>query len=284
MPPPWTQNQVLAHYRFTNVFRELDRTTVALRERHREPMRSRPEVLPLVVALRWFNRTETFDRLYRIADHGNMSLVAMLSEEDGRRELEERLRCHAPPYVTGAYIVKSPPGMDKLSGIFRSIGRFMDTSGWRDVAERLLVSHRTGATIPDFLPPVRTLQSVWEWLLPHDQMGPFMAYEVVSDLRHTDLLCGAPDVATWANPGPGAMRGLNRLHGRDLHYTRRSHPWCAEMRELLEMSRDSRWWPAEWPAWEMREVEHTCCEFDKYARVTSGEGRPRGVWSPRTDP
>jgi hypothetical protein len=34
----------------------------------------------------------------------------------------------------------------------------------------------------------------------------------------------------------------------------------------------------QWPAWEMREVEHSLCEFDKYERVRRGEGRPRGVY------
>jgi hypothetical protein len=33
-----------------------------------------------------------------------------------------------------------------------------------------------------------------------------------------------------------------------------------------------------WPAWEMREVEHTLCEFDKYERARLGEGKPRGVY------
>jgi hypothetical protein len=28
----------------------------------------------------------------------------------------------------------------------------------------------------------------------------------------------------------------------------------------------------------MREVEHTLCEFDKYERVRTGEGKPRGVY------
>jgi hypothetical protein len=33
-----------------------------------------------------------------------------------------------------------------------------------------------------------------------------------------------------------------------------------------------------WPSWEMRDVEHTLCEFDKYERIRLGEGRTRGVY------
>jgi hypothetical protein len=42
------------------------------------------------------------------------------------------------------------------------------------------------------------------------------------------------------------------------------------MRELLHMSRDPQYWPAAWPAWEMREVEHWLCETSKYVTAQSG--------------
>ena len=29
---------------------------------------------------------------------------------------------------------------------------------------------------------------------------------------------------------------------------------------------------------EMREIEHSLCEFDKYERVRNGEGKPRGLY------
>ncbi|GAF76676.1 unnamed protein product [marine sediment metagenome] len=37
-------------------------------------------------------------------------------------------------------------------------------------------------------------------------------------------------------------------------------------------------WPDDWPLWEMREVEHTLCEFDKYERVRLGEGTPKQLF------
>jgi hypothetical protein len=106
-------------------------------------------------------------------------------------------------------------------------------------------------------------------------MGPFMAYEVVTDLRHTAILENAPDIHTWANAGPGARRGLNRVFGKD--YGRDD---VVGMRELLKLSRYM--WPSQiegvmQPRWEMREVEHSLCEFDKYERARLGQGRPKQV-------
>jgi hypothetical protein len=104
-------------------------------------------------------------------------------------------------------------------------------------------------------------------------IGSFMAYEIVSDLRHTDLLEYANDIQTWSVPGPGACRGLSWLDSG----TSDSVPYSSArsqrekalgmMQELLAISRFSNYWPSNWPAWEMREVEHWLCEFYKYCRV-----------------
>ncbi len=53
------------------------------------------------------------------------------------------------------------------------------------------------------------------------------------------------------------------------------------MRTLLGMSRKNfprtiEGWKTR--PWEMREVEHTLCEFDKHERARLGQGRPRGVF------
>jgi len=124
------------------------------------------------------------------------------------------------------------------------------------------------------------MREVHEWLVKFPLIGDFGAYEIVCDLRWTKLLDKAPDTMEWANPGPGAMRGLNRLHGRDVKRHVPREQYIREMRELLYVSH--QFWPTpseHWPALEMREIEHTLCEFDKYERVRLGEGRPRGVYS-----
>jgi hypothetical protein len=147
---------------------------------------------------------------------------------------------------------------------------------------------------------------MWSWLRQFPYLGSFHSYEIACDLRYTALLENAPDRCTWGNPGPGARRGLNRVHGRPLKEAQTTSKCIAEMRELLEMSRDPNYWPqldkskkyfmlrsidmskelpqkprgrvdgGEWPAWELREVEHTLCEFDKYSRVKLGEVNKNG--------
>lgn len=176
-------------------------------------------------------------------------------------DLAEALRARKPrgPYVSGAYIIKAETGMDKLSGVCYCIDKFNKESAWRTAAE-------------DMLYPTTNyrLETAWEWLKKQYYLGPFTAYEIVCDLRYTELLEKAPDRLTWANPGPGAIRGLNRVCGVDPNMTIKRSDAIAMMAVLLSESTYRGW-----TDWEMREVEHTLCEFDKYERVRLGQGRSK---------
>lgn len=279
-PRPWTKDPILSSYRITNVFRELDATTVALRQMTNEH-RDDPRLLPAIALLRWLNRRETWTALMDGEGYGFGDFLEDVVDASCLPQMEAALREWRPrgPWVTGAYIIKTPDGMDKLRGVFHIYERFLSRKivcremhpepiGWEDMTGVLL--SQTGGI---------TLRTVWEWLRKHDHQGDFTAYEVVSDLRHTAMLDRAPDIMTWANAGPGAMRGLNRISDRPLHQSCRDVA-VAEMCELLRLSQDAHYWPIgnleKWPAWELREVEHWLCEFDKIERVRLGEGAPRG--------
>ncbi len=316
-PAPWTDDPVLHKFRFTNVFRELDATTVWYRENVREPLAGRDEILLATVLFRWFNRMKTGEAIFNQTQMWDTSSTTATPWEQllHTRDvsyLESAIRtfCGKGPYVTGAYIIKTPDGYDKLRGVLQCVKWFMRQEtdrevskySWRDWAG---IIHRgeQGDWITYMGLPTNSLEATWEWLRQFPYLGDFMAYEVVTDLRHTHLLSEAPDIMTWANPGPGAMRGLNRLHDRPLNGKGNRDRFIQEMRELLAQSADPDNWPQSimpdeivlsetvgdhigrdlcvpsyWPQWEMRDIEHTLCEFDKYERARLGEGKPRGVY------
>jgi len=120
-----------------------------------------------------------------------------------------------------------------------------------------------------------TLEASWVWFQDQPGIGPFLSYEIVSDLRHTRYLRDAPDIMTWANAGPGALRGLTRLWGYQPRVRRipgysfpKKHA-LGSMQMLLEKSKEHL---PNLPPWEMREVEHWLCELDKYERIRLGQG------------
>lgn len=283
--PAWeTKDKILWKYRFTNVFRDLDKTSAWFINHVRDPMSKRrdPNIMLATALFRLTNRIETGEAIF--CDDDLLGGHSAFDEyvETGKtapllKSIKKRMG-NRGPYVTGGYIISSPPGYSKLEGMLRVVDDFrkqerpmVETgAGWDwQRATMHLQNHRF------------SLQQVHAWLRQFNYFGPFHAYEIVTDLRHTFLLNRAPDILTWANPGPGCRRGANRVFGR--HYKSKDadrDQLIHEMRELLQHSRFKKNWPQDkdHPPWEMRDVEHTLCEFDKYSRVLNGEGRPRGVY------
>ncbi len=254
-PAAWTADPIFCKYRFTNVRREDDRTTVWFRENARRTMGASGKNTSCVrnaLIFRWFNRI----------DVGEMLAEDRLFQRwDGARA-EHVLRQWRPsgPWVTGAYIIKGFSGYDKLKGVCLAIS----------------------AALVELKPMTRdivkaqSMEEATKTLMQCEQLGPFMAYEIACDLRYTPLLSEATDRFTWANPGPGARRGLNRIHRRPLQGPVPTEQCIEEMQWLLGEWADFGPQLVQPP--EMREVEHSLCEFDKYERVRLGQGRPRQVY------
>ena len=268
---PWTTDPILQEYRFCNVFREDDTTTKWIRE-HITFEAYGDKLLGAMIIARWFNRIETLELLLP-PKHGKPAALDDLFscwDHKGWKSTMRMVLKNQHPLVTGAYMVVSPHGKNKLDGILDCAVNILKD------AIHLQAHIEPGET---------TLQGVTEVIASYHYLGPFMAYEVVTDLRHTPLLDKAPDIMTWANPGPGAARGLGRVLHNDVDLYNRSSAKDAEplqkgMQLLLKESKLQKNWPKRWPEWEMRDVEHLLCECDKYERVRLGQGRPRQKYKP----
>ena len=245
-PFPWTDDEILQTYSFCNVYRELDKVTVWIRENWKEPYADHPN-LPFAMAMaRQINWPETLEEL-GFPEHWNPERIKAIMQ--GRMDRKEKV-------YTGAYMLTGTLGGTKVE----------------QTIDKILT--------PLFNNPPKlyedSLEKTWKEYLPYAGFSGFMAYEVVTDLRFTKYLENAKDIMTWANAGPGAKRGLNRIHNRKLEQNIKKDQLTAEMKELLDVSND--YIDPSLPALEMREIEHCLCEFDKYERTRLGEGRPRAKY------
>jgi hypothetical protein len=290
--PEWvTPDPVLREYSFCNVFRELDKTTKWLADNVRGPLDKKrdPNLMLAVVLYRLFNRIESGEAMFRddnllgdfsaFHEYAETGKVAIL-----KKAMINRLGKKGP-FVTGSYIIAGPGGMPKLDGMLKVVDWFnKGKATWNDQVE---VNWREAIPL---MKSGRSLELAHDYFKQFDFFGVFHSYEIVTDLRWTHLLGHAKDVGTWASPGPGCKRGLNRLYGRE-----KDEPFGEKTRILEEMDfvleAAGDYWtdfahrmrdaapklktPMEW---EMRDVEHTLCEFDKYERTKAGEGRPRGKY------
>lgn len=286
LEPPWTQDQVLRNNFFTNPYREHDRVTSWFRTNIRDPMADDEGVLFATAAFRWFNWPPT----------GALLLEADLFHDwhyaDACSILDEAVYAKQKLF-SSAYIIKVENGIPKHISVCNQLEK------WWDNADRHLQA----------IEEVGTLEAAHKYVRGIKHLGGFMAYEIVSDLRHTYLLRGAPDIETWCFTGPGAIRGLLRLRGEPASQILRSsignrsslrgslddcQYLLGRMREDLEAIMDGSltisspgskraYKPPymDLPQLEMREVEHTLCEYDKYERVYNGEGKSKRNYDPR---
>lgn len=270
-PWPWTDDPILQQFRFCNIYRELDTVTIWIRQNIREPFADHPHLWFMLAMARRINLPATLEEI--IADKKGAwphKRTADAYRPDRLMMLLDDRTARGDPVYTGAYMITAETGPEHTG----------QTKSRTTAYSNLHALWQQGPSVEPALHS--TLAEAFAAILGKGfAWGPFMTYEVVTDLRHTRYLRNAPDVDLWANAGPGAIRGLNRLHGRPLKHQPRPAQTCAEMRALLMAVR--KLWPKPgvwWPRLEMREIEHSLCEFDKYERVRCGEGKPRSSYHP----
>ena len=109
----------------------------------------------------------------------------------------------------------------------------------------------------------------------------FIAGQVSADLTYLrGQLDNAIDLYSWAPMGPGSQRGLNRLHERKLLKTiteKQFNQELIEARDVIIKSNDK------FKDLTLHDVQNVFCEFDKYQRVKTGEGKPRQNYKPTVE-
>ena len=241
---PWTEDKILQRFRFTNVFRQLDTGTIALQKMLK---RVAPEEL-VVFNVMWY-------RLFNLEAHAKFGAVLYFH---GKESLYYYLRdrnSNGEKVFTSAHMTTGVGGEPKVETYIKAC-----EDAWMD-RQIIVEACKTNS-----------METVFKTLLQFYMVGPFVAYEMTCDLRFTYLLENATDKLTWANPGPGARRGLKRLgapyKGRDAIQSMVKLYKTVYPKLSIHIQR------GEWP-FELREIEHSLCEFDKYQRVKTGVGRPR---------
>lgn len=259
LPKPWTDDEIMQCYFFTNPYRENDKVTVWFKENIREPLRNSSKVLMATIIFRWFNYPPTGEILIREGLHLNWDRKKAFKVLDAERKKGNKI-------FTGAFMINSPKGEGKLEAITRRVSQV-----WLERQD--LVEFFTRKR-----PKPLSMQEAHKRLSGYEGHGKFMSYEVVCDLRYTYLLENAPDKLTWCNPGPGAVRGLLRILDRPFKRGDNSatpplpDDWDEQLQKMLKTVQRRL---KSMPPFEMREIEHSLCETDKYLRALNGttEGR-----------
>ena len=259
-PSPWTVDPILDEYKFTNVFRQQDRVTVELTERLKG-LKTEEDIFKTIVIFRMFNWPDTYDYLFE------NNLIDNWNKAKAKKALKRYAKKHK--VFTGAYIITNNGSpKPKIDLVCDAVDAMLKET-------RYIIAQLKGGDA--------SLEFGVQLLSTYPMVGRFIGYELVTDLRHTSILNKAKDIYTWANPGPGAMRGIHRLlfvtpRGQkpknvQIDYQDVMQTLQSKAHKRLGKLKDFRG-----HAIEMRDIEHSLCEFDKYCRVKFGEGRPRSKY------
>jgi len=270
---PWTDDPILQQYRFTNVHREDDAVSQHYQKTVRDRYGDSSVILPATVIYRWFNRP------YTVLDDG--SRIASTCEAIfGRSSIHPRsifdlyinsgsiyvLRDHIvqlePPYVTGAYIINGKPGFPKAEGVLQYIDEWMQRD-WHG---------QWAAWRKD--PPL--LSEMYDWLNGNG-LGSFMRGQIIADLKYVKFMQEVSDWWIWATPGPGSMKGLNIVFERPMDQSWKKGEWLPALVELSNIVTPMlKTFGME--RLHNQDLQNCLCEWSKYTKVATGQGRPRQVF------
>lgn len=255
---PWTKDEILQTYKFTNVYRQYDAVTKEWTQR-KEKLKGNKQILWHCAVFRMFNWPNTYDTL----KEAGLLAPSKWKWKDASTLLKLSHDRYGSKIFTGAYVItNNGQKTDKIELCCLALDKFFID---RDTILKQLTMPNT------------TLEEAHKVIAEYPMWGPFTAYELVTDLRWSPILCHAEDIMTWANPGPGAKRGCNRIFRSGVD-DGKGASYLEEMQILLKQSFRKGMLEGHMELLEMRDIEHSLCEFDKYMRVLQDQGRPRSKY------
>lgn len=237
-PKPWSDDWVFHHTYFCNVHREDDKVTKWIRGEYS------PDVLGeyydyAIVAARIFNWPDTLsDLLYNgLIPYNSQRMTEMLLQ---KQEAKEKI-------WGGAYLITTHGRkMNKIDYCVELMGKAYQMFSVENLR------HESCA-------------DTHEDLMRIDGLGSFLAAQMVADYKNTEghPLAGAWDWMTFSAPGPGSLRGLNWFHETDDITPSKYKDSIEDVAVYLNWTHC------------MQDLQNCMCEFDKYCRVLTGQGRSK---------
>lgn len=243
-PAPWTDDPVLQQYKFCNVYRELDRGTKYYIDQCNRELDDDASPLVLSIIYRLVNNRDFFEWIGGIPELVNESDALVDAAKDYSKMYGTFV---GDSYMTFACSRKGETKAD-------SLGRVVDWLG-----------EHFGDWNVDVFEKARTLQEAHAALCKIPYVGPFIAYEILCDLFHIGYLPQF-SINDWTNVGPGAKPSLATLFPCSL---------ATEMEQIKEVQRlhNTSDWPYE--PLNLRNIEHSLCEWRKYCNLQTGKGKKR---------
>ena len=255
-PAPWTDDPVLSTHRFTNAYRAADRVSQYLiRHVAYEGDQAVEEVVFRVLLFKFFNKVSTWERL-RAAFGMPSARSFSVDEYDA---VLTRAFARGDRLYSAAYIMPSAaPGVRRKHLTHLQLLRMM-------LDDRL----------PQRLASCTSMRAGYEALLSYRGIGPFLAYQLITDLNYTSVLNFSEMEFVMA--GPGARSGIRKCFADFGDYDEADLIRFVADRQEHEFATRGIVFQDLWGRpLQLIDCQNLFCEVDKYARVVHPDVRGVG--------
>jgi len=255
---PWTNDPILAKYRFCNVRRRDDRVSRWLIKNLYQG--ATVETFITAAVSRLINWPLTLAAL-RVN-----GVIPCTSQSFNREDFIKYLAWYKSRHdktFTGAYMIfptnKFAP---KEVGIADSLRSIINN---HEIIEKAIRSNMLINTAAE--------------LQKCDGIGAFMAGQIVADLTYQPgVLDKADDLYLWAPLGPGSQKGLNVLKDNTPYKGWTSHEFNTELLYILKRWITPNLSFPDYISMTLHDVQNCMCEFSKYSKVILQLGAPRSLY------
>jgi len=284
--PPWTKDKILRDYKFTNVYRELDRHSQwEIENIIKQDNLSRLDVIWQIIMFRLINRPETFEFFGKKTKWGNGLPKYEEFNKNVLYAMMRKFRSMGENPFTNAYLVNSLACPGK-------------TRDWCYALHILPEIHKVIPEISKLLLVSKEPQEIINYLIKLPSIANFIAHEIYISFcyvpKYSDRRLMKFTENSWTNVGPGASLGI-----RLIFPSLSSREQIDGIYMLKEMASDmlkkfgAFWYPywskdddfyfvSQLPNITLHQIEMFLCEYSKYWKMTEGVGKQRSKFKPRT--
>ena len=247
---PLTSDPVLAKNRFTNAYRAADRVSQYLITNViYDAKRSWRDTFSRILVFKIFNRIDTWEHLERAV--GELTADALLK---GHLDDALQQRSKKMPLYSAAYIM--PPPQNRFGPKFeRHLGLLRD-----------MLVHGVHERIAE----TTTMSEAYRVLIAYESIGPFLAYQFVTDLNYSPYLEFTE--TEFVVPGPGALRGIRKCIADPGDFSAADLiRWMMDAQEHAFAERELVWFDLWGRDLQLIDIQNLFCEVDKYTREAHPE-------------
>lgn len=276
---PWTDDPILRDYKFTHACRDLDKLSIYyiknVLQQLEDTEKSKKEIIINTMIYRLFCRLDTWEMF------GFIHLDTWDEQWTEAKRLLREKKASGKPVFTDAYYVNDlhAANPDPITVHDKTENAICLIEIWYRQLDEIYQNVVFSSSMKEALAYLKTLTCV----------GHFTAYEYVCDFAwshtYTNVALVPWTIDNYTNVGPGAQRGLNYVFKNRGNLSELQciiYLRSVAKHYLAELGYDDLKLPPEIPELNLRCIEHSLCEYQKYRKAYEGTGRPKVKFTHKT--